>query len=124
MLEHFRGQRVAESQLGEHVCVRGIARLGLAQRGQAELLEEDVRELLGRGDGERLACEREDLAREVVEVALELLGERLQPSRIDAYETRGIRMHLAAKVDLTLPSPRLDLQAQAVEERRQLDIYG
>ena len=84
MLEDLGGQRVTQRQLGEHVGIGRVPGLCPAQRRQLELLEEDLRELLGRGDGEFLAGQVVDLAREVVEVALELLGERLEPRGIHA----------------------------------------
>src|SRR3989441_2505730 len=84
MLEDLRGQRVAERELGEDVGVGRVARLRAAERGQPELLEEDVRELLRRRDRELLAGELPDLPRQVVEAPLELLRERLEPRGIDA----------------------------------------
>src|SRR2546426_4146095 len=60
------------------------SRLRAAERGQPELLEEDVRELLRRRDRELLAGELPDLPRQVVEAPLELLRERLEPRGIDA----------------------------------------
>src|SRR5947199_54105 len=84
MLEDLAGQRVAERQLAQHVGVRRGPGLRASQDRQLELLEEDLRELLGRGDRELLAGQRVDLAREVVEVALELFGEGLEPGRIHA----------------------------------------
>src|SRR5207247_3898580 len=81
MLEDLAGQRLAERQLAQHVGVRRGPGLRASQDRQLELLEEDLRELLGRGDRELLAGQRVDLAREVVEVALELLGEGLEPGR-------------------------------------------
>jgi hypothetical protein len=75
---------MAEGQLAQHVGVGGVAGLRPTHRRQLQLLEEDLGELLGRGDGELLAGQQIDLAGEVVEVSLELLRERLEASGIDA----------------------------------------
>ena len=84
MLEDLAGQRVPERQLGQDVGVGRVAGLGASGRGQLERLEEDVGELLGRGDGELLAGQGVDLAGEGVQLALQLLREVLQAPRIDA----------------------------------------
>jgi len=46
--------------------------------GRLQLLEQDLRQLLGRPDGEDLARQLVDLPREVIEVPLQLLGEDLE----------------------------------------------
>jgi len=90
VLEDLGGQRVAQRQLGEHVGIGRIPGLRPAQRRQLELLEEDLRELLRRGDREFLAGQVVDLAREVVEVALQLLGEHLEPRGSTRMPVRSI----------------------------------
>src|SRR5262249_61632724 len=82
VLEDLPRQRVAQRQLGQYVGVGRVARLRLPDRRQLQLLEEDLRELLGRGDRELAAGQLINLARQVVEVALELPGERLHPRRL------------------------------------------
>ena len=84
VLEDLRRERMPERQLGQHVGVGRVAGLRSPDRRQLQLLEEDLRELLGRGDRELAAGELIDLARQVVEIALELLRERLEARRVDA----------------------------------------
>ena len=96
VLEDLRGQLVPEAELGEHVGVGRIPGLRAADRRQLQLLEQDVRELLRRRDRELFARELVDLAGEVVEAALELLGEGLQPRGID---TDAVALHEREHLD-------------------------
>ncbi len=84
MLDDLRGQLVAESELLEDVRVGRVAGLGLLDGGQLELLEQDVRHLLGRPDVEFLSGQPVDLAGEPLQGQIELLGEVLEARWIHA----------------------------------------
>src|SRR5260221_433164 len=60
---------------GEHARVRREARLAAPLLGQAEFLEEDLRELLRRADRELLAGHVPDLALQLVRPAPDLDGD-------------------------------------------------
>ncbi len=83
VLDDLGGQLVAEGELLQDIGIGGIARLGLLDGRQLELLEEHLRQLLGRADVELAARQRVDLARETDEGAVELLGEFLEPRGVD-----------------------------------------
>src|SRR6185369_9541902 len=107
--EDLRRERMPERQLGQHVGVGRVAGLRSPDRRQLQLLEEDLRELLGRSDRELAAGELIDLARQVVEIALELLRERLEARRVDADSvTLHQRQHRHERaLDLLVDRPEL-----------------
>ena len=68
--EDLQRQLVLRRQLLEHVLVRRVAGLRLLQHRQLQLLEQDLLELLRRGDQEALARERMDALLELRELAV------------------------------------------------------
>ena len=76
----------------EHLLVRGIAGLGFLDRGELELLEQHLAELLGRIDVELHAGLPVDLVEEPVKLAFQLLRQSGQDAGV--HPEPG-RLHLA-----------------------------
>ena len=87
---------VLVADLGEHPGVGREARLAAALLGQAELVEEDLAELLRRADRELVAGELEDLALE--------LGDSLRHALADLRQALGVE--LARRRAPSRPAPR------------------
>ena len=84
VLDDLGGQLVAEGELLEHVGVGRVAGLGLPERRQLELLEQDGGELLGRADVELAAREHVDVPGRPLERQLELARELVEALLVDA----------------------------------------
>ena len=77
------GQGMDGRQLREHLGIGGVPSLVLLHRGQLQHLEEDVGQLLGRTQVERLAGQFVNLGRETVHLGLGLAPQRLQTLHVD-----------------------------------------
>ena len=81
--QHERGKLVHLRQLLEHARIGGVAALVLLERREADHLEEDVRELLGGIEVERLPRKLVDLRGDRVEVGLGARTELRKTGRIE-----------------------------------------
>ena len=72
------------ADLGEHARVRGIPGLALAVGGQAEAIEQDLAELLGRPDHERPSGQLVAACLELLHLIRELRGDLGQAVGVDA----------------------------------------
>ena len=91
VLEQELGQRVVVGELGEHVLVgRGLARGGLLLHRQLLPLEQDLLDLLGRVQVERLAGGGVGLLLELEHLPAELVALRLE---LGAIEQHAVPLH-------------------------------
>ena len=131
--EDPRRELVVDHELLEHALVGGVARLGLANHRQLELLEEDALELFGTAHQELLARQRVDLALEARELALVLDREpreralvHAHPGALHAGEDPGER-HLHLVEERCQPvrfEPLAQLRSQGVYGARLLPGPG
>ena len=75
VVQHRPHDLVLGAQLLQHVHIGGPARLGFLHRGQAQLVEQDVPQLLGGEDVELLPRQAVDLRLQGVDARLELPAE-------------------------------------------------
>ena len=106
----------------QHAGVRGVARLAAALAREAELLEEDLPELLGGGDQELLFGEREDLAFELRDLLAHTLRHLLQAGHVQAHpgELHRAQHPHQRQLDVahqTREAPLRDLLALPLRER-------
>src|SRR5215213_2819015 len=86
VLENQARQRVVERQLGERILVgRGLARGRLLLYRQLLPLEENLLDLLGRAEVERLAGGREGLLLDLQDLLAQLVALRLELGPVEQY---------------------------------------
>ena len=83
--EDLQRQIVLRRELREHVFVRRVAGLGLPDRPELQLLEQDLLQLLRRGDQEALSGQRVDLLLELRELPAEVPREARQRGFVDPH---------------------------------------
>jgi hypothetical protein len=99
---------VFASDRAEDAGVRRIARLALASGGEAEHLEEDARDLLGRAEHELLTCELVRPGLQLLDAVGESGGDLAHPVRVD-LDARVLHpgKHLGER-ELDLPVERVE----------------
>ena len=107
VLEQDLRQRIVGGELGQHVLVgRRLSGRGLAQRRQLHLVEQDLAQLLRRGEVERLPGELIRLLLEREHLLAELAALRGEQRRVDHHavalhpEQDLAHRHLDRRVDV------------------------